>query len=174
MSTTLSSFSWAIFKWLQLPFGEGNGNPLVFLPGESQGRGSLVGCCLQGRAESDTTEATQQQQQQQPGVSTVESFKVIDLGRTQSPGDKPSFVQLDSRWYQDSWYQSKLGNNSCKSNSQKIDQIEFQCFQGFPGGRGIKNPPDNAGDLGLILHPGRFPHAAEQLSPCAPTTKSAL
>ena len=31
---------------------------LVFLPGESQGRGSLVGCCLWGRTESDTTEAT--------------------------------------------------------------------------------------------------------------------
>ena len=33
-----------------------------FLPGESQGRGSLVGCRLWGRTESDTTEATQQQQ----------------------------------------------------------------------------------------------------------------
>ena len=31
---------------------------LVFLPGESQGRGSLVGCRLWGRTESDTTEAT--------------------------------------------------------------------------------------------------------------------
>ena len=30
----------------------------VFLPGESQGRGSLVGCRLRGRTESDTTEAT--------------------------------------------------------------------------------------------------------------------
>ena len=30
----------------------------VFLPGESQGRGSLVGCCLWHRTESDTTEAT--------------------------------------------------------------------------------------------------------------------
>jgi len=36
----------------------------VFLPGESQGRGSLVGCRLWGRTESDTTEATYQQQQQ--------------------------------------------------------------------------------------------------------------
>ena len=36
----------------------------VFLPGESQGEGSLVGCGLWGRTESDTTEATQQQQQQ--------------------------------------------------------------------------------------------------------------
>ena len=34
---------------------------LVFLPGESQGRGSLVGCSLWGRTESDTTEATWQQ-----------------------------------------------------------------------------------------------------------------
>ena len=30
----------------------------VFLPGESQGRGSPVGCRLWGRTESDTTEAT--------------------------------------------------------------------------------------------------------------------
>ena len=34
-------------KWLPTP---------VFLPGESQGRGSLVGCRLWGRIESDTTE----------------------------------------------------------------------------------------------------------------------
>ena len=36
---------------------------LVFLPGESQGRGCLVGCRLWGRTESDTTAVTQQQQQ---------------------------------------------------------------------------------------------------------------
>ena len=30
----------------------------VFLPGESQGRESLMGCRLWGRTESDTTEAT--------------------------------------------------------------------------------------------------------------------
>ena len=35
------------------------------LPGESQGWGSLVGCRLWGRTESDTTEAIKQQQQQQ-------------------------------------------------------------------------------------------------------------
>ena len=39
--------------------GEGNGTPTpVFLPGESQGWGSLVGCRLWGRTESDTTEVT--------------------------------------------------------------------------------------------------------------------
>ena len=34
----------------------------VFLPGESQGQGSLVGCRLWGHTESDTTEVTWQQQ----------------------------------------------------------------------------------------------------------------
>ena len=34
------------------------------LAGESQGRGSLLGCHLWGRTESDMTEATYQQQQQ--------------------------------------------------------------------------------------------------------------
>ena len=36
----------------------------VFLPGESQGQESLVGCHLWGHRESDTTEVTYQQQQQ--------------------------------------------------------------------------------------------------------------
>ena len=39
--------------------GEGKWQPTpVFLPGESQGWGSLVGCHLWGRTESDMTEAT--------------------------------------------------------------------------------------------------------------------
>ena len=54
--TSLSLFTFIHWrrKWQPTP---------VFLPGESQGRGSLVGCRLWGRTESDTTEATQQQQQ---------------------------------------------------------------------------------------------------------------
>ena len=44
--------------------GEGGGNTPVFLPGESQGWGSLVGCHLWDHTELDTTEVTQQQQQQ--------------------------------------------------------------------------------------------------------------
>ena len=56
-ATSLSLFTFLHWrrKWQPSP---------VFLPGESQGRGSLVGCRLWGRIESDTTEATQQQQQQ--------------------------------------------------------------------------------------------------------------
>ena len=50
-ATSLSLFTFMHWrrKWQPTP---------VFLPGESQGRGSLVGCHLWGRTESDTTEAT--------------------------------------------------------------------------------------------------------------------
>ena len=50
-ATSLSLFIFMYWrrKWQPTP---------VFLPGESQGRRSLVGCCLWGRTESDTTEAT--------------------------------------------------------------------------------------------------------------------
>ena len=57
-ATSLSLFTFMHWrrKWQPTP---------VFLPGESQGRGSLVGCCLWGHTESDMTEETKQQQQQQ-------------------------------------------------------------------------------------------------------------
>ena len=50
-ATSLSLFPFTHWrgKWQPTP---------VFLPGESQGRGSLVGYCLWGRTESDTTEVT--------------------------------------------------------------------------------------------------------------------
>ena len=55
-ATSLSLFTFMHWrrKWQPTP---------VFLPGESQGRGSLVGCRPWGRTESDTTEVTQQLQQ---------------------------------------------------------------------------------------------------------------
>ena len=42
------------------------------------GTGSLVGCCLWGRTESDTTEATQQQQQQQQQLLYLFSYLLLD------------------------------------------------------------------------------------------------
>ena len=56
LATSLSLFTFMHWgrKWQPTP---------VFLPGESQGQGSLVGCRLWGRTASDMTEATQQQQQ---------------------------------------------------------------------------------------------------------------
>ena len=49
----------------------------VFLPGESQGQGSLVGCHLWGRRESDTTEVTQQQQQWQKESSNYCTYQLL-------------------------------------------------------------------------------------------------
>ena len=41
----------------------------------------------------------------------------------------------------------------------------------FPGGPGVKNPPANAGDMGLIPRLGtKIPHVFGQLSLCATTT----
>ena len=51
-ATSLFTFMHWRRKWQPTP---------VFLPGESQGRRSLVGCSPWGRTESDTTEATWQQ-----------------------------------------------------------------------------------------------------------------
>ena len=66
-TTSLSLFTFMHWrrKWQPTP---------VFLPGESQGLGSLVGCRLWGCTKLDTTEVTWQQQQQ------VEKTWVWSLG----------------------------------------------------------------------------------------------
>ena len=51
--TRLSGFTFTFMHWRR----KWQPTP-VFLPGESQGQGSLVGCRLWGRTESDTSEAT--------------------------------------------------------------------------------------------------------------------
>ena len=83
--TSLSLFTFMHWrrKWQPTP---------VFLPGESQGWWSLMGCHLWGCTESDMTEVTQQQQQQQPfkGMSELHLVSLNSLptvsevsGRTQ-------------------------------------------------------------------------------------------
>ena len=81
----------------------------LFLPGDSQGQGSLVGCCLWGRTESETTEATSQQQQQQRDgkLSASKSVAVSkqhrrEKGLTATPSSKcclwsgfPTFGMLE-------------------------------------------------------------------------------
>ena len=66
MTTHSSIPAWEI-PWTEQPGGlQSMGSQIetikqptpVFLPGESQGRGSLVGCRLWGPTELDTTEAT--------------------------------------------------------------------------------------------------------------------
>ena len=54
----------------------------VLLPGESQGRGSLVGCNLWGCTESDMTEATWQQQQRRTnGTHNLDLWFILILAR---------------------------------------------------------------------------------------------
>ena len=60
--TRLSDFTFTFMHWRR----KWQPTP-VFLPGESQGWGSLVGCLLWGRTESDMTEVTWRQQQQATG-----------------------------------------------------------------------------------------------------------
>ena len=54
--TRLSDFTFTFMHWRR----KWQPTP-VLLPGESQGRGSLVGCRLWGHTESETTEVTKQQ-----------------------------------------------------------------------------------------------------------------
>ena len=50
-----------LFIFLDCTYKRSRWQPtLVFLAGESQGQGSLVGCCLWDRTELDTTEVTEQ------------------------------------------------------------------------------------------------------------------
>ena len=74
--TSLSLFTFVHWrrKWQRTP---------VFLPGESQGQGSLVGCHLWGRTESDTTEVTQQQQQQH-GINNITILQLINFTMVQA------------------------------------------------------------------------------------------
>ena len=79
-ASSLSPFTFMHWrrKWQPTP---------VFLPGESQGRGSLVGCRLWGHTESDMNEVTQQQQQQQPDSKFREaSDNIPGLGRSSGEG----------------------------------------------------------------------------------------
>ena len=71
-ATSLSLFTFMHWrrKWQPTP---------VFLPGESQGQGSLVGLCLWGHTESDTTEVTQQQQQQHLTQNNIFQDSVVRL-----------------------------------------------------------------------------------------------
>ena len=73
--STASIMQWRR-KWQPTP---------AFLPVESCGRRSLVGCCLQGRTELDMTEVTQQQQhQQQHHVGKLKAF----LSKTKTETEK--------------------------------------------------------------------------------------
>ena len=90
-ATSLSLFTFMHWrrKWQPTP---------VFLPGESQGRGSLVGCHLWGCTESDMTEVTKQQQQQQQHIPFLLNLTPTPhptpLGHHRAPSWAPCAIQL--------------------------------------------------------------------------------
>ena len=66
-----------LLTFLQISWWRRQQHPTpVFLPGESQRPGSLVGCHLWGRTEPDRTETTQQQQQ----ISWIGTFHLKSNG----------------------------------------------------------------------------------------------
>ena len=64
----------------------------VFLPGESQGRGILVGCRFWGRTESDTTEVTQHHSLKLPLFSHLKKHTSIIWRRKACSQSGPLFV----------------------------------------------------------------------------------
>ena len=90
--TRLSDFTFTftflhwIRKWQPTP---------VFLPGESQGWGSLLGCRLWGRTESETSEVTQQQQQQH-GFLLITKSNLLSYMLTLFSLSDPFLSQLSS------------------------------------------------------------------------------
>ena len=93
--TSLSLFTFMHWrrKWQPTP---------VFLPGESQGQGSLVGCCLWGHTELDTTEVTCS------SSSSRENHQTVQYDLNQIPYDytvevRSRFKGLDLRVPEDVW-----------------------------------------------------------------------
>ena len=59
VASSIDTISLFYIKWCNIIIWRRKWQPTpVFLPGESQGWGSLVGCHLWGHIESDTTEVT--------------------------------------------------------------------------------------------------------------------
>ena len=101
-ATSLSLFTFMHWrrKWQPTP---------VFLPGESQGWGILVGCRLWSRTESDTTEMTQQQQQQQ-------HRSYINVFKTKGRGNVCQLI-MNSKLL--SWFQNQTKKNTIKEKTNQ-------------------------------------------------------
>ena len=121
--TSLSLFTFMLWrrKWQPTP---------VFLPGKSQGRGSLVGCRLWGRTESDMTEATYQQQQQQ--VLREERKQTIwKKGLSQEgPMGSCSVTKFSLEWFE----LHRISRKAVFGRSSRV--VEFRCFS-FPQTRSV-------------------------------------
>ena len=110
--------------------------PPVFLPGESQGWRSLVGCRLWGCTESDTTEATQQQQQSSKfsfhclplySQDMMYSTSQRDITALRLEHEKLSVTKFEKYTY--SFFLSFLGQlKNCSSSFLRLISFKLFCF----------------------------------------------
>ena len=141
-ATSLSLFTFMHWrrKWQPTP---------EFLPGESQGRGSLVGCHLWGRTESDMTEVTQQQQKQQ-------QFSNNDKQSHRLPG-LPEKTRKRDRLEKPFLGANKL--QSPKVTTAEKEKIRIGLWMNFGEGNGIplqqscmENPMEDGGAWQAAVH----------------------
>ena len=97
-ATSLSLFTFVHWrrKWQPTP---------VFLPGESQGQGSLVGCHVWGHTESDTTEAKQQQ---------LYALQIYQLKKKKHYGTYILVQWINKVVYTAGWWLVLLGKKAAK------------------------------------------------------------
>ena len=131
-ATSLSLFNFMHWrrKWQPTP---------VFLPGESQGWESLMGCRLWGRTESDMTEASQQQQQQYIFKSTIfcspkNTVKILEIQATHKRKYLPNIYQqfnkgLIARNRQGVLAISSKTNISIFREVKRVEQTLYQIIQ---------------------------------------------
>ena len=94
----------------------------VFLPGESQGQGSLVGCRLWGHTELDTTEATQQQQQQHVHSVSVIPWRAFWKRVFNGDHDQEKLVFPVLMYKYKTW-------TIRKAKCQRIDAFKLWCWR---------------------------------------------
>ena len=106
----------------------------MFLPGESQRRGSLVGCRLWGRTESDTTEATWWQQQHSIITQReichcfhpqLHSYKDFSEGKADHKTDSSAGLHKRADFLQKSMEKFKLNVCSQDSGATSLSLFTF-------------------------------------------------
>ena len=126
----LGLLGFRFLSFFRLPWRRRQWHPTpVFLPGRSQGRRSLVGCCPWGRTESDTTEVTQQQQQQASLVAqmvknlpAMQETWVRSLG-WEDPLEKGMATHSSILFWRIPWTADSGGPQSM--GPQRVRQTEF-------------------------------------------------
>ena len=116
---------------------------------DGEGQGSLACCSPWGSKELDITEGLiNDQSVKYKAIKFLEDNiqeNLIDLG------------------YGEDFSHTPPPKTQSMKEVNNLDFIKINSSRDFPGGPVVKNPPSNAGDMGLILSPGT--KAARQLKP---------